>query len=277
MILPAAGRSFEWRSTPAGPSLVCVEIERVATHIFTTRSWALGARANSGNQAGWNQLAGAIGLSGDRLRRPHQVHGHAVMVASADQNLIPADVIVSADASLAVAVQVADCVPLLLVDPAHHAVAAAHAGWRGLAARVPAIAVQALTEHFGSRPGDVIAAAGPSIGACCYEVGRDVRDAFQTAGFSPADLERWFLVSPIESAANPPMPGLPRQRRDDHWFFDGWASTRDQLQHAGVAIEHIFSADLCTASHPDVLCSYRRDGAPAGRIAAAISPRPHRP
>src|SRR6185436_2338343 len=120
-------------------------------------------------------------------------------------------------------------------------------------------------------------AAGPSIGACCYEVGREVRDAFGMAGFSPADLDRWFLISPIASVANPPMPGLRQDRRRDHWFFDGWASTREQLQQAGVQSDRMFSAELCTASHPDVLCSYRRDGAPAGRIAAVVSPRPRRP
>jgi copper oxidase (laccase) domain-containing protein len=103
-----------------------------------------------------------------------------------------------------------------------------------------------------------------------------VRDAFATAGFSPADLDRWFLVSPIESATNPPMPGLAHHRHRDHWFFDGWTSTRAQLLTAGVTAEHIFAAALCTASHPDVLCSYRRAGAPAGRIAALISPRPER-
>jgi purine-nucleoside/S-methyl-5'-thioadenosine phosphorylase / adenosine deaminase len=278
MILPAPGRSFEWRSTPGGPGLVCLEIERFAAHLFTTRHWTLGSRTAAVDDRGaWDETARAVGLDEGRLRRPRQLHGHTVVVASTDQNLVPADIIVNDDAAFAVAVQSADCVPLLLVDPVRGAVAAAHAGWRGLAARVPEIAVRALTEHFGSRPDDVIAAAGPSIGACCYEVGRDVRDAFGTAGFSHADLDRWFLMSPIASIANPPMPGLRLERQRDHWFFDGWASTREQLQQAGVGSDHIFSAELCTASHPDVLCSYRRDGAPAGRIAAVVSPRPQRP
>jgi YfiH family protein len=278
MILPAPGRSFEWRSTTAGPGLVCLAIEPFAAHLFTTRHWTLGSRAASvDDRRAWDEAARAIGLDADRLRRPRQVHGHAVVIAERDQNLVPADIMVSDDPAFAVAVQSADCVPLLLVDPKNGAIAAAHAGWRGLAARVPEIAVRALSDQFGSRPDDVIAAAGPSIGACCYEVGREVREAFATAGFSPADLDRWFLVSPIESGTNPPMPGLPHDRHRDNWFFDGWASTREQLQHAGIESDHIFSAALCTASHPDVLCSYRRDGAPAGRIAAVISPRPSRP
>ena len=91
--------------------------------------------------------------------------------------------------------QSADCVPLLIVDPTTRAVCAAHAGWRGLAAGVPLAAVQALKKNFGSRSADLFVAIGPSIGACCYEVGRDVREAF-SSGFSDDDLDRWFSVEP---------------------------------------------------------------------------------
>jgi copper oxidase (laccase) domain-containing protein len=62
-------------------------------------------------------------------------------------------------------------------------------------------------------------------------------------------------------------------RRADRWFFDGWTAAREQLMEAGVPGAQIFAADLCTASHPDILCSYRRDGSPAGRIAGAIKSR----
>jgi copper oxidase (laccase) domain-containing protein len=103
-----------------------------------------------------------------------------------------------------------------------------------------------------------------------------VRDAF-AAGFSAADLERWFSDEPKRLDTNPPMPNLPANRRPDHWFFDSWKSVRDQLEAAGVPADHIFSADLCTASHPHVFCSYRRDGTPTGRMAAALRSQPHRP
>ncbi len=63
---------------------------------------------------------------------------------------------------------------------------------------------------------------------------------------------------------------LKRAPRPDHWFFDGWSATREQLIEAGVPAAQIFGAGLCTASHPDVLCSYRRDGSPSGRIVGAI-------
>jgi copper oxidase (laccase) domain-containing protein len=99
----------------------------------------------------------------------------------------------------------------------------------------------------------LIAAIGPSISADRYEVGADVRNAFESAG-SSAHLDRWFL------------PG----RRPQHWQFDGWQSARDQLEAAGLRPGNVHVAALCTASHPEILCSYRRDGKGAGRIAGAI-------
>jgi polyphenol oxidase len=183
-----------------------------------------------------------------------------------------ADIVLARDGAHVVSVQAADCVPLLIADRRLGVVAAAHAGWRGLANGVPRVVVERLTSAYGSRPADLVAAIGPSVGACCYEVGPDVRQAFDDAGFERASLDGWFLPSPVRLEANPPMPGLRTERRDGYWFFDGWASAREQLREAGLDDAHVFSAGLCTASHPDVLCSYRRDGAAAGRIAGAIRP-----
>ena len=277
IILPTPGAAFEWRPANGGPVLVCRELERYAAHQFTTAHWTLGARTTSGDDhVAWDQVAHGIELTFDTLHRPRQVHGKAVVFPSANSRISPGDIIVSNNPLLGLAVQSADCIPMLIVDPTTGAVCAAHAGWRGLAAGVPLAAVQALKKNFGSRSGDLFVALGPSIGACCYEVGSDVRQAF-SAGFSDSELDRWFSIEPKRLATNPPMPNLRPDRRPDHWFFDCWRSVRDQLEAAGVPPEHTFSADLCTASHPHVLCSYRRDGTPTGRMAAAIRSQPHRP
>jgi hypothetical protein len=145
-----------------------------------------------------------------------------------------------------------------------------------MAARVPQVAIEALAREFGARPSDLVAVIGPSIGACCYEVGADVRDAFSQNGFSTDESSRWFFDAPQPTAGNPSMPRLPAVRRPDHWFFDGWTATRHQLECAGIPVAQIHVAALCTASHPS-LCSYRRDGASAGRMAAVIRPAPSRP
>ena len=165
-----------------------------------------------------------------------------------------ADIVVSDDASLALAIQTADCVPLLIADRATGVVAAAHAGWRGLAAGVPAVTVVALAHEFGSAPANLIAAVGPSISAERYEVGEDVRARFLESGWPATSIERWF----------------PAATRPGHWLFDGWKSVRDQLLSAGVPDASIHSAAFCTSANPDLFCSYRRDGKGAGRIAAAI-------
>jgi polyphenol oxidase len=277
MILPTPGSAFEWRPAAGGPVLVCRELERYAAHLFTTAHWALGARTTSGDDhTAWDQVAHAVNLTFDTLHRPRQVHGKAVVLPSPHSRISPGDIIVTNDPLVGLAVQSADCVPLLIVDPTTKAVGAAHAGWRGLAAGVPAAVVQAMKKNFGSRGSDLFVAIGPSIGACCYEVGSDVRQAF-SAKFPESDVERWFSDEPKQLAHNPPMPNLRAKGRADHWFFDSWRSVRDQLEAAGVPPERMFPAELCTASHPHVLCSYRRDGTPTGRMAAVVRCQPLRP
>ena len=259
----------------AGPALVCRPLDALAPHIFTTRRWPLGSTApGRDDPAPWDDVAQAMHVSAAGLVRVRQVHGATVVVAEDVRGCRQeADIIVSRDPTLALAVQAADCIPLLLADSGTGAVAAAHAGWRGLAAGVPAAAVASLTREFGSRSADLVAAIGPAIGACCYEVGADVRDRFAAAGASNGQLARWFLSAPAPSAANPSMSSVSGPRRAGRWFFDGWTVVREQLTQAGLPGPQIFVAGLCTASHPDILCSYRRDGSPAGRIAGAIRSR----
>jgi copper oxidase (laccase) domain-containing protein len=133
--------------------------------------------------------------------------------------------------------------------------------------------VRALVVAFGSRTADLVAAVGPSIGPCCYEVGDDVRTAFRDAGFLENTLARWFATHPRSSERNPSMQRIAmRQRKADRWFFDPSAAACHQLEEAGLVPTQIFAAGLCTASHPS-LCSYRRDGLAAGRLAAVIRSR----
>jgi copper oxidase (laccase) domain-containing protein len=126
---------------------------------------------------------------------------------------------------------------------------------------------------------DLVAAIGPSIGACCYEVGPDVRQRFADAGASKEALARWFLDQPAPTDRNRSMPAVIDRQTDrkERWFFDGWRAVAEQLRGAGLSGDHIFAAELCTASHPDVFCSYRREGAAAGRLAGVIRSPKRRP
>ena len=273
-MFPKPNDGFAWVQDAGGLALVCEAL--AATHVFTTRSWALGSDTEAERAAAWEAVGRSVGVDPAHLCRAHQVHGASVSVRRigdpecGGQALPGADIIVSDDPARALAIQTADCVPLLVADRRTGAVAAAHAGWKGMASGVPRATVAALAREFGSRPVDLVAVAGPSIGACCYEVGADVRDAFRRGGFADAVLQRWFFATPQPTARNPSMPGLPSAPRMDHWFFDGWAATRHQLEDAGIPLSNIYFAGLCTASHRQLLCSYRSDGSSAGRLAAAI-------
>jgi YfiH family protein len=269
---------------------VCRALEPLAPHLFTARPWPLGAGRSvdrpdgktsaAGPSVEWADVAAAIGVEPNGLIRVRQVHGADVFVRRAGEPVsavlaeaVTADIVIADDPSVAIAIQTADCVPILILDRRTGAVAAAHAGWRGLAAGVPGVTVDALARHFGSRPVDLIVAAGPSIRACCYEVGEDVRERFARAGWSDARLLRWFTASAQPDGRNRSMSGLSAQPRPGHWYFDSAAAARDMLEAAGVPPRQIFAAGLCTASHPESLCSFRRDGAPAGRMAAVIRAR----
>ena len=274
-MFPKPSDGFAWVQVAGGRALVCEAL--AVPHLFTTRSWALGSASEAERPAAWEAVGRSLGADAGALCRAQQAHGASVIVRRmgeppcGSQPLEQADIIISDDPSRVLAIQTADCVPLLVADRVTGAVAAAHAGWRGLAAGVPGVTVAALAREFGSRPSALVVVAGPSVGACCYEVGVEVRDAFAQGGFTEALLQHWFFAAPQPTAGNPSTPGLPVQRRADHWFFDGWAATRHQLEQAGVPRQQIHMAGLCTASHADALCSYRRDGTAAGRLAAAIS------
>jgi hypothetical protein len=254
-----------------GRALVCRPLAEIAEHMFTTREWPLG-QTDRGEDEGWRAVAGALQVDATCLARPHQVHGASAVVAEHAIGRRPAaDIIINDRPGLAVAIQTADCVPILFADQRTGAVGAAHAGWRGLAAGVPRAAVAVLAEKFRSRPVDLVAAIGPAIGPCCYEVGEDVRHAFRVSNFDGRWM-RWFHDSPAALPGNLPMSRvLLRPRRHEHrWFFDAATAAREQLIFAGVPEQQIFTTDLCTASHPETFCSFRRDGSPAGRMAAAV-------
>jgi YfiH family protein len=254
---PQPSDGFEWVQAAGGPALVCAALRPLADHLFTTRAWALGSRSPAESED-WRPVAVSLGVDAGHLVRMHQVHGASVVVRRAGDRQIEAlpdaDILVSDDFTVAIAIQTADCVPLLIADAVTGAVAAAHAGWRGLAAGVPGVTVAALAREFGANAADLVVAVGPSICAERYEVGADVRARFEAAGYTGAQLARWFL------------PGA----RPDHWLFDGWTSACDQLETAGVPRSNVHVAALCTSTYPDLLCSYRRDGKGAGRMAAAI-------
>lgn len=280
---PLLSADFEWQRHAWGRSLVCRSLAGVAHHLFTTRELVLPAGASAGD--GWHRLAAALGVTEDRLARLHQVHGAAVLRVPQETSAPGAsgvcgdgDALMTEDPSVALAVKVADCVPVLLADTRTGAVAAVHAGWRGTAAGIVEAAVANLGRAFGSRPDDLVAAIGPSIGPCCYEVGTDVFDTFLEAGMLPDWLSEWFLVAPAPAQAEGLGLGAEARTRGrgtpGKFWLNTWQANADQLEGAGVQREQIHVSGLCTACYPELLHSYRVDGAKAGRMVGAIRRRP---
>ena len=253
MTRPRPDATFHWTSEAWGDALRCRRLGAVAQHVFTSRQLALPA------DDAWRAALTSVGSAADRLMRVKQVHGNVVRVlkrgavpADANAQRPDGDAIVSNEPGLALAVMVADCVPILLCDPVRGAAAAIHAGWRGTCARVAPAAIDAMRREFGTDPGDLIAAIGPSVGPDDYQVGEALVTAFAGAGHPQSHIDRWFV------------------RRDGKLFLDLWNANVQQLIDAGVEQGSIDLCALSTVSHPAIFDSYRVDGERAGRMAAII-------
>jgi hypothetical protein len=168
----------------------------------------------------------------------HQVHSDICIPARGRTGVLgDGDALLENTPGHLVAIKTADCIPILLVDEEHRAVAAVHAGWRGTVRGIVKHAVCSMQEEFGTRPTKLHAAIGPGIGKCCYEVGAEVAAQFGESGPCHIDL--------VEA-------------------------NRRQLIEAGVPEPQIYAAHLCTKCGVEDFHSYRRDKEQAGRMLSFI-------
>jgi len=179
----------------------------------------------------------------------------AALVSETGRALCEGDGLITATPGLLLGVQTADCVPVLVVDTARRIVAAFHAGWRGTVARIVEHGVTRMQREFGSCPESLMAAVGPSIGACCYTVGAEVHSAFHT-NFHYAD----DLFQPAQGTAQ--------------YTLDLWEANRQQLVAAGVAAERITVLGECTgcAGLPEArrYFSHRLENGFTGRMLSVV-------
>lgn len=172
---------------------------------------------------------------------------------------------------LLLAVQTADCVPILLVDVKNRAVAAVHAGWRGTLKRIVAKAIGKMQMQFRTKPANLLAAIGPSIGGCCYEVGVEVAVEFKSQF---ADASEWFDEMRTGDEPNPlqwlNMAPPGHQPPPKNVSLDLRKANRAQLLDAGLQAQNISVSDLCTACRRDLLFSYRKEGGTTGRLMSVI-------
>jgi YfiH family protein len=223
------------------------------------------ATLNVGNTVGDDEAAVAenhariyayLGLSADQVVSARQVHSNrvaAVTGGDAGQVIGSTDGLVTASPGVALLLRFADCQPILLYDPVHHALGLIHAGWRGVAQGIARRAVETMVGVFGSHPQALLAGLGPAIGPCCYTVGQKVAAAMGYA------LPDWNQVMTLQG--------------EDQWRFDLPAANAQQLTAEGV--QQIEQAHLCTACRQDEFYSHRGDHGRTGRFAvvAYLEPR----
>jgi hypothetical protein len=170
----------------------------------------------------------------ENLATLRQIHSATCVGAAGRHGVLgEGDALLENTSGSVVAIKTADCLPILLVDDRHRAVAAVHAGWRGTVAGIAQRAVEAMRAQFGSVPEDLRAAIGPGIGECCYEVGPEVAAQFGRQGRAHVDLAE---------------------------------ANRRRLMDAGVTPERIYASNLCTMCRADEFHSFRRDKEAAGRL-----------
>ncbi|MGH2538534.1 MAG: peptidoglycan editing factor PgeF [Candidatus Promineifilaceae bacterium] len=195
------------------------------------------------------------GRSQASLVHAHLVHGARVArVGRAEygRHVGPADGLITAESGCGLTMNFADCAPIFLYDPVRGAIGLGHAGWRGALADLPGSLVRAMARAFGSRPAELLAAVGPCIGACCYEVGAEVLEA-AAAAFGGLD----GLCRP--AGVNGRTKG----------WFDLPAANRRRLLEAGVG--QVELAGLCTACNLDLFFSHRAEGGRTGRFGALLT------
>jgi YfiH family protein len=260
---------FYWRELDGVRALICAPLEEDGfVNGFSTRLGGVSEMpANALSLAGFNDDAAENILENRRrflklfpgdwaLAGCWQVHGADVRVVQTREEAKPAenergdtifcDVIVSDAKGVLAGVKTADCVPILLGDPATGAFAAVHAGWRGTLATAVVAAVERLAKDFDARPENLRAAIGASAGPCCYEVGSDVIDAF-TSKF--VDGEKLFTTT-----------------RPGHAKVDLLTANRDQLISTGMTPERIHVAPICTMCRTDLFFSYRKEKSLHGKV-----------
>jgi polyphenol oxidase len=200
-----------------------------------------------------------------------QIHSDIIrFVDSIPEEPLTGDGLITATPHLLLAIQTADCLPVILVDTKRHAVGVFHAGWRGTVKRIVEKGVGEMHRCFGTRPRDLKAAIGPGIQGCCYTVGEEVRIQFESQFEYGASLFREVKDSdPVRekypllflTARAPGHSDLPKTI-----YLDLVEANRQQLLAVGVSKKNIETSPLCTNCQPELLFSYRAEKGKTGRM-----------
>lgn len=204
-------------------------------------------------------FAEAVGVDARRFTTCQQVHGSKVVQVTEElvgsgatdfaNTIADTDVLITNIPDVPLMLFYADCVPVLLADTVTGAIGLAHAGWRGTVAHIAVETVAAMQEAFGTKPQNLLAGIGPSIGACCYEVDDFVRN--QASGY-----EEFFAA-----------------KEGGKYQLDLWGMNAKQLVDVGVLPANITVAGVCTNDNKELFCSYRAEQGKTGRMGVCLCAR----
>ena len=223
------------------------EGERRIAHGFGTRH----PGGEKTSRKGWQGKSVKKGEGIFPLLSLRQIHGDRVVHFDKNVQTVEeiwqteGDVLLTRTPGVALGVFTADCLPIFLHDPIDGAIGVIHAGWRGTAQGVAGKAVEKMKEIFHSKKSNILAALGPCIGPCCYEVDEPVKNAFLSGGLP------WDLVS--------------RPRREGKWLLDLYQANLYLLEKHGIAKKNIQGLKICTSCHGDTFYSYRNADKTGGR------------
>lgn len=202
-------------------------------------------------------LCDVIRTAPEKLFIPYQTHSDQICVIDSDfllqketrqlQLLNGVDAVITNQSGICIGVTTADCVPVLIYDPVNNVAGVAHAGWRGTVARIAGKTVRLMAERFDSKPEDLVAAIGPSIGPDAFEVGEEVADEFRRTGFSQAII------------SNNHKPHV-----------DLWQANKQDLLDAGLQAHCVEISGYCTFTEYERFFSARRLGLKSGRLVSGI-------
>lgn len=206
------------------------------------------------------RICAALDVRLDSAVAAQQIHGvNVVVVGESDRgrgalswdDAIPdADALITACEDLFLLMTFADCVPIVLYDPVRVALGLVHAGWKGTVGGIVGKAVDSMVRVFGSDPRQIVAAIGPAVGPCCYEVGPDVIEVIRSSG--------------LESSA---------LTMRDRVHFDLWAANRTQLLRAGLQESNVEVSAICPACRTHLFFSHRGERGRTGRFAVVAGLR----
>lgn len=248
-----------------------LKYENVITHCFTTRRGGVSKdQYDSLNMAfnktddrrnvdqNYRRVAGAMNFDIESMVFSNQVHQNRLRVVTEDDrgkgiirksDIIGYDGLVTNSKDVTLVTFYADCVPVFLFDPERTVISMAHSGWRGTVMEISKEAVRKMKDVFSCDPLNIIAAVGPSIGKCCFEVGDEVYDQFK----SNIDWSTKYC-----------------KRINQKWYFDLPAIIKMTLLNAGVSEENIVLSGICTKCNKDIFFSHRGDNGRTGTLAGIM-------